>query len=326
MILLISNELDVTADFFEEKLKVAKVPYLRMNTPRLPDFLVEFRLVDDSVRSTFRTTTGECFDLEDFRSIYYRRPKPPTVPGEFPPTVRPWVQHEYRQLWGALLNVNPQRKWVNHPLAISAANYKPEQLARAMRLGLSVPDTLITSDPSAVTNFCQSHHWRVIAKPIGHGQIRGEHSDEDQLIYTNLIGDDDHNKLSLVRYCPTLFQAYVDKAFDLRVTVVDEQCIAVRLHSQESDVSRIDCRRNNMEGMRYTVTELPAEIHSKLVRLTESYDLHFAAIDMGVDRTGHYWFFELNPAGQWAWLEQQVGVPISTALIQSLSFGDGKSR
>lgn len=318
MILVLSNGRDATSDFFEDRLKVARERYLRMNTDCLSEYAVDLRVGDDSVCGTFSTPDGQQFELSAIKSIYYRRPKPPRVSDEVTPALREWVQNEHRKLWGGLLNLYPSCKWVNHPLAISGANYKPEQLARAVRVGLNVPPTLITNDPHAARNFCESHNWRVVVKPIGHGQVGNDGTEQESLIYTNLIDQDYFEQLSSVGVCPTLLQAYVEKVLDLRVTVVERECMAVELHSQERDVSKVDCRRDNMEGMRYTVTQLPADLRSKLVSLTRSYSLHFAAIDMAIDQAGRYWFFELNPAGQWAWLEQQAGAPISDALIRCL--------
>jgi glutathione synthase/RimK-type ligase-like ATP-grasp enzyme len=74
-----------------------------------------------------------------------------------------------------------------------------------------------------------------------------------------------------------------------------------------------------MRGMRYSLFDLPEDLAQRLIALTRSYRLHFAAIDLALDPTGRYWFLELNPAGQWAWLEEITKAPISDALIDSLS-------
>ena len=105
---------------------------------------------------------------------------------------------------------------------------------------------------------------------------------------------------------------------DVRATVVDADVVAVAIHSQERSISRVDCRRNNMQGMKYSLVDLPDSLARSLVRLTGSYGLHFAAIDLALDRTGRYWFLELNPAGQWAWLEQRTGLPLRRRLADLL--------
>jgi len=232
--------------------------------------------------------------------------------------LRPWVESELRRTWGGLLASNPNVKWVNHPLSISAASYKPEQLARAARFGLSVPETLITTEAGLAREFCEGLGWQVVVKPVGHGEIRGASEAKDRVVYTNPLDEAQSALLERVAFCPTLFQQRIIKDVDVRVTVVGETCIAVALHSQERPVSEIDCRRDNMSGMRYSLVSMPGEIQRTLVALVRSYELHFAAIDLARDRDGRFWFFELNPAGQWAWLEQAAGAPISQALIRCL--------
>jgi glutathione synthase/RimK-type ligase-like ATP-grasp enzyme len=162
------------------------------------------------------------------------------------------------------------------------------------------------------------HEWQVVAKPVGHGEVKGDNGETDSWVYTNLVTTDFRLSLPLVANCPTLFQQYIPKVLDVRVTVVGDKCISVALHSQENKESTIDCRRENMRHMRYSQIELPEPLAINLVALTRSYGLWFAAIDLALDETGEYWFLELNPAGQWAWLEQITGVPISEAIIHCL--------
>jgi hypothetical protein len=313
---IISNVQDVTADFFEAFLKRAGIPSLRINTDQLGRYAYRFRL-DSGVPSGRCRVEQTEFDFDAISAIYYRRPTLPELDID-DPGWRVWAQNEYRKAWGGILAGLTERKWVNDPLAISRASYKPEQIMRAARSGLMVPDTLITNSPSEAEVFCRTHAWDVIAKPIGHGEIRGDVPQEDQVVYTNLLRADGSDSLNLVANCPTLFQVHVHKEYDLRITVVGNRCFPVALHSQERNASQVDCRRDNMQDMRYSVVDLPISLTSQLVGLVRSYDLYFGAIDLvkGVD--GRYWFLELNPAGQWAWLEQKVDVPISNAIAECL--------
>ena len=95
--------------------------------------------------------------------------------------------------------------------------------------------------------------------------------------------------------------------------------MAVALHSQERLVSTVDCRRDNMHGMRYSVASLPTVVEEQLFALTRSYGLLYAAIDLVRDPDGRYWFLEINPSGQWAWLEQVGAARISDLLISCLT-------
>jgi glutathione synthase/RimK-type ligase-like ATP-grasp enzyme len=318
LIAIISNAADVTADFLEGRIRKRGKRVVRINTEDLARLQVNFSLETSRVDASF-LLHGTHHRFRDLTAIYYRRPKLPDVAAELDGGLRSWVQNELRRVWGGLLLATAEAKWINHPNAITSANYKPEQLCRARNMGLLVPDTIITNVPSSAMQFCQSHGWNVVVKPVGHGEIQADCEESDRLVYTSLLGESQRQELALVANCPTLFQAHIKKQLDIRATVVDGSCVSVALHSQEQPASAVDCRRENMRGMRYSLFDLPEDLAQRLIALTRSYRLHFAAIDLALDPTGRYWFLELNPAGQWAWLEEITKAPISDALIDSLS-------
>ncbi len=315
LILIVSNAQDVTADFFERKLTAAGKPFTRLNTECLADVPLTLTFGTGPAPRRWANVRGSLLNLDHIKGIYYRRPVQPHVPGNATTATKAWVANELRRAWGGFLAARSDIRWVNHPLAVSAASYKPEQLARAERYGLKIPETVITSVPEEALAFCERHAYDVVVKPVGHGEIREATPDQDRIVYTNAITRACRPLLERVSGCPTLLQRRIAKAVDLRITVVDDECIAVAMHSQDRAVSAIDCRRANMQGMRYSLTQLPSTIERTLVTLVRSYGLLYAAIDMARDTDGEPWFFEVNPAGQWAWLEEKVGAPVSQALI-----------
>jgi len=318
LIVIISNTNDATADFFQRRLEMHQVSHVRLDTEYLLAEPVHFAIGDG--RIVTRVSAGhKAVDVNKVTAIYYRRPVTPNTPAGASIGMRRWIANEVRSAWGGLLATNPSITWVNHPLAISGAAYKPEQLVRAARMGLNVPETVVTTDVACATDFCRTHSWNVVTKPIGHGEIRAAIEADDRVVYTSALNDSHERIMTRVAVCPTLLQRRITKDIDVRVTVVDSECMAVALHSQDSSVSAVDCRRDNMRDMRYSRLRLPTELEQSVIDYTKSYGLTFSAIDLVRDREGVYWFLEINPAGQWAWLEQVADVPISDALIRCLT-------
>jgi hypothetical protein len=315
---ILSNSQDATANFFQEFVSRSNTPFVRIDTDRLGDFTLNFHISDDRKASASFAIDDQICEFDELNALYYRRPKPPSLPAGLSPELRAWIESEYRRAWGGLLEGATKAKWVNHPFAISAASYKPEQLIRAKNHGVAVPDTIVTTSPSTARSFCQMHDWDIVVKPLGYGEIRNDGQEVGQVVYTNVLDRSLDPTLSMVANCPTLFQKHLSKEIDIRATVIGSTCIAVALHSQENSFSAVDCRRNDMVGMRYSPIVLPTSVRDSLLSLTSSYRLYFAAIDLVLDREGSYWFLELNPSGQWAWLEQLVGVPICAALLECL--------
>lgn len=52
--------------------------------------------------------------------------------------------------------------------------------------------------------------------------------------------------------------------------------------------------------------------------LVQKLGLLYGAIDLALLEDDSYVFFEINPNGQWGWLEMQVGLPMRRALLNLL--------
>jgi len=152
------------------------------------------------------------------------------------------------------------------------------------------------------------------------GYIERADSQTDTLIYTNALDKSHLSNLDDLELCPTLFQHFLKKSADVRITIVDGRITTVSLTARESDGSqRCDIRRNNMEDVAYQLIDLPGPIRDKLMRLMGHYSLRFAAVDMVIDTEGKWYFLETNPNGQWAWLDQTGVTDIASSFIDAFS-------
>ena len=103
-----------------------------------------------------------------------------------------------------------------------------------------------------------------------------------------------------VRATTHLFQEAIPKAFDLRVVVIGQHIFAVEIHTQAQDF------RTAYAEATYHVHQLPADLSSKLLALVKSFDLQFSSMDLVVTKGGDYVWIELNPNGQWFWMQYQL--------------------
>ncbi len=323
MIAIMSNKDDATADFFEAHLDRSGVPSIRLNTEFLAAWSIAWEPSATGVRGTM-IVDDKVIDLQDLSALYYRRPVPPTIVGVADPGLAQWLGSELRQAWGGIL-ASLKLTWVNHPQAIDQASYKPEQLARASSFGLSTPESTVTNEPRHAREFCEHMGWDVVAKPVGRGWVRGASLADDRVIYTTALSRAHSDLLDQVQDTPTLLQRRIHRDTDVRVTITGGECFAVDVRLPEGhEDDYVDCRRDNMRDVRYALRQLPDGLRQQLLDLTASYGLAFAAIDLIRDRSGSFWFLELNPAGQWAWLEEKAGVPIAAAILRALQ--DGKQH
>ncbi|EMF00013.1 hypothetical protein H340_13586 [Streptomyces mobaraensis NBRC 13819 = DSM 40847] len=116
------------------------------------------------------------------------------------------------------------------------------------------------------------------------------------------IGDAEYKPAGLAA-AAHLFQAQVDKAADVHVTVVGERVFAVRVDSGLLDW-RIDYSTHT-----YTPVVPPPDVRSALFAYLRHFGLVFGAFDFALTPSGEWTFIECNPSGQWAWMEPPTGLP-----------------
>lgn len=77
--------------------------------------------------------------------------------------------------------------------------------------------------------------------------------------------------------------------------------------------------RSDYDALTYQVIEPPADVVQGVKNLMSTLGLRFGALDFLVTRTGEWYFLEINPNGQWAWIEQETGLAISSAIADALT-------
>jgi glutathione synthase/RimK-type ligase-like ATP-grasp enzyme len=208
-----------------------------------------------------------------------------------------------------------EARWVSRPSAIAAADSKMEQLIRAKRTGFDVPESLVTNDRVEARQFLIDNDG-AICKTLASARVPTP--DGTALFYTSVVSLDDLDDGRPFGPEPYLLQQQIPKRYELRVTVIGDHAYACRIDSQDNSDSRVDWRLGDVEGMAHAVERLPADIAQWCVALTHSYGLRFSAIDLARRPDGAYVFFELNPSGQWAWIEKLCGLPLAAALADEL--------
>ncbi len=315
MIITLTNSEDSTANYLTPKLLDADIRLLRLDT----DLLVSKLELEFQVGRPSLTYEGSKYSPEEISHVWYRRPerlknerfegKPE---GKF--SINEWSE----AVEGFLSHI-PFSRWMNHPSSNAAASNKLEQLSVAQSFGLSVPDTLLTQDSCKAISFFERHAGRIITKPLSNGYVERTGID-DTIIYTNKVEREHIETAGGINSCPTLFQELIEKESDVRITVVDNDLHAVKLHATDDDgKQRCDIRRNNMTDVAYEPITLPVEISRRLRRLVSYYQLRFGAIDMAIDSNKNWIFFEINANGQWAWLDLTAGQNIADSFIKSFS-------
>lgn len=310
MVLVVTNRRDLTADWLILELQRRTARFVRFNTEDFPSRCSLSWSADGD--ATFRLGS-RCFHSSEVRSVWYRRPAPAALPADLAHEDAAWAARESKAALDGALGTIPAR-WVSHPEAIQRASSKPLQLRDANRLGFDVPDTVITNDPHQLERLWQRSPNGVICKALTDGRVRT--AGEQALLFTTQI---DRDQVATLGPEPHLFQALVPKLYDVRVTVIGDESFATRIDSQVRTDGRVDWRRADGPALKHSPERLPDEVVDRCLGLVHGYGLRFGAVDLAKRPDGSYTFFELNPNGQWAWIEQRTGVPLRAHLADLLT-------
>lgn len=290
----------------------------RFDTDRFPTevkLVVQYNLGLEQL--TLTTEHGE-LDLREVSAVWYRRIN---IGGRIPQTLD-------KQIWQA--SVLESRATIQGLIAslkafhldpvpvIRRAENKQLQLQVAREVGLDTPRTLITNNPEAVQMFAETCAGGIITKMMSSFAIYDDHGQE-KVVFTNPVSPEDLKNLDGLRLCPMTFQEQLLKVLELRVTVVGNRVFTAAIDSQSSERARYDWRRNGLGLIdAWKPYELPQEVEEQLIRFMDWFGLNYGAIDMILTPDGRHVFLEVNPVGEFFWLERCPGLPISQAIADML--------
>ena len=169
-ILIITNRSDYTADVVVKRLRERAVGFLRFNTEDFPlRTLVSVRIAGE--RTYLRLESDKWrMDQDDVKSVWYRRPVLPNLEGaNLSENDRQFAVRESAEVTQSLWRLLRHKLWITQPDILRLVETKALQLKKAVELGFSVPDTLISNNSDEVRSFYRIHNGNVVVKPISHG-------------------------------------------------------------------------------------------------------------------------------------------------------------
>jgi hypothetical protein len=308
-VLIVTNERDVGADFLVRELDRRRVPVVRLNAERGPDWQLSLDPI-----AGWRIARGDrALATADCAGVWWRRPEVPTLAlGDSTEAVA-----DQWRVFLTSLATTPGPIWVSEPARIRAAENKALQLRAARGVGLRVPRTIWTNEVDAARGFIESCGGVAAVKSVT--TAWWEEPEGASFVYASLVRARDLPQAHRLALAPVVFQQPITPKRDVRVSVVEDTVLAaIQVVADEDADQPIDWRR--AEQHPWAAYELPSPVRDACRQLVRSMGLRFGAIDFALDRDGQLWFLELNPNGEWGWL-QRIGLPIAEALADTLTRG-----
>jgi glutathione synthase/RimK-type ligase-like ATP-grasp enzyme len=259
---------------------------------------------DADVAGLLPTADGESVDVASLNTMWYRRaPVAQTLPEGVDAGFAPHVDlASERALHGLLLN-EFRGRWISHPVATRQAENKLVQLRAAQRAGLAIPATLVSQEPRRIRAFCSAHP-AVIVKPVA--TPRGGELAPTALVSQELLENDEVLALS-----PAIYQECVPGGRHLRISVVGSRCDAALIEAEHLDW-RVDV------DVPFSQVRLDRELEETLLATLRELGLAMGIFDVKLDDRDEPYFLEVNPQGQFLFVEGMCGIPLADTLADFL--------
>ncbi len=318
LIVTYSND-DQGIDHVTEALQRKGTNVYRFNTNYYP---TQIQLASHYINNTEQVkiiSEDVTHDLAKFDAVWYRRIRiGQEIPDDMGEEYKiPAIEESKNTFQGTLASWGIGKFVLDSVANIRRADNKQLQLKVANRLGLRIPATLVTNSAEEVKVFARNYS-AVISKMQYSFHIYDE-NDEVYQVFTHKWQPEELQEISGLEYSPMIFQEYVEKEFEFRVVVIGDQVFCGKIPSQGSEDGKSDWRKDG-DNLIDDIEpyELPASIQLKLLHLMDYFGLNYGAIDLIKTPEGKFIFLEINPVGEFSWLDEAFNLQISEAIANVL--------
>ena len=268
--------------------------------------------------------SGRSFSSEEIMTVWYRKPRDTFIDGFEDDGVRNFVFKEFKAfINGLYCCTGDDALWINGRRQSLVACNKFYQLRVAKEVGFNVPKLIVTNSHKELAKFMESI-TKICNKCISTPDFILE--GEPHLYCTQVYESDEIvSNICSVDVCPTMFQQFIDKILDIRITIIGEDIFACEIHSQDNPESQVDFRLVDPYQLEHCPHVLPEDVVLMVREFVSRMGLKFSAMDLVIDKDGKYWFLENNCNGQWLWIEYLTKMPMIESMT-SLLLSPSKNR
>jgi glutathione synthase/RimK-type ligase-like ATP-grasp enzyme len=316
-ILVLTHVGEVNVDILIPLLEKRGSPVIRVNTDQFPIHM-QLSLFLEKGTPALCLENGLRLSTENVKSCWRRQPWLPLAKNLSKGYEQLIKKESQSFLWSLVTTLDVF--WMNHPISAHILeDNKLFQMQEACRVGLRIPDSLMTNKKDEALAFCEAHGGVIALKLISGVVFQSKEKLFDcvytqKLSYKDLLSCGDQ-----IAVCPIFIQEYVPKKVEARITVVGDSIFPCVIHSQDSQKTRDDWRRYDFANVKHEKIDIPQEISKKLLLFMKNCNISFGAFDFIITPEDEYVFLEVNQGGQWGWIEELTGMPISEAIADVLS-------
>ena len=310
-ILILTKKIDIESDLLGIQFLKNGIDYIKITEEDIPlNFHFEFKIgkSNDSILHLEKRK----FNTDEIKIILFRYFDPKFL-NYYSGGV---YQMYFAQQWYQAFNCLPialDALWINNPQRTFDAENRLNQLLSAQRLGFNIPETVITNDMEAAKRFFKRFPKSTIVKVLHHHEIY-----LDQKSYrflTNKIETSHSSKFNELTYAPVIFQKRIENDSEIRVTVVNDKAFSCRISTIKEKQDFSDLHKIKEKELIFSEINLGKKMEKQCIKLNRELGLHVSSIDFIQNKNGELFFLEINPIGDWNWIEKHTNLPITKSMF-----------
>ena len=291
-LLILTNSYDATTDLLLDRLSEQSV--FRLNF----DQITKYRLRLNRDGFDIADPTGRTVNSRTVRKVYWR--KPFNGEDETSEIWSKYVEAEMRYVLTEMVNL----LWADQKLVL----VEPFAERRTGKLfQLRQADGLFAVPAYEVVLHDSPRTKTAVVKSLSNELVG------DRVLYTIGVRTDDLDP----RY-PWFVEQYIAASHDVTVVFVRGQVFAFSLE-RDFLKTTIDWRQCISPEQKWTRHSLPPQLSTAILAYMEALKLDFGRFDFLLDKEQRYWFCEVNPNGQFAWLDLNGEQGLLDAVLQEIS-------
>lgn len=308
--LIVSSTIDFSTDMVCYRLLEDNEKFYRLNRD---EFLKHKIVVDLQNEVMIISIDGEEYaaQFEHLKGIFFRAPVFLRTQSKKELSVQEQLE---RNQWSSFLRnliVFKNANWINNPVSTYRAENKIFQLCIAKEYGLAVPVTYISN----CTDFNLESDKKYIVKSLDTALFYDMENNKEMFTYSNVVSGSELNEYDLTS-APIFIQEFLNPKIDCRVTYVQGKLFPVKI--LQNGKGMYGDWRIRKEELEYIPFQLPKYVENAIHKLMKKLELNFGGIDLAIV-SGEYYFIEVNPTGEWGWLEVKTGTNISKTIKRALA-------
>lgn len=307
--LVISSTIDFSTDLVCYRLLSDNKNFYRLNRDEFVKHEIEVDLQKKYMRIAI-DNKEYIADFERLKGIYFRAPVFLRTQSKKELTLNEQLE---RNQWSSFLRnliVFQDAIWINNPVDVYRAENKMYQLCIAQECGFKIPKTNVTNSSDIQIDDEKEY----IVKSLDTALFYDLDNNREMFTYSNVVRGSELKEYDLSQ-APIFVQEFLQPKVDCRITYVSGKFFSVKI--QKENVGVYGDWRFYKERLDYIPFDLPENVKCAITKLMDRLHLNFGGIDLALVN-GEYYFIEVNPTGEWGWLEVKTNMQISLAIEETL--------